>query len=481
MIKTKPYGYQTEGVRLLQKKCKGRGLLADDMGLGKSLQAIMFRDKYVEGGPTVVVCPANIKYQWQQEFWDHARVRAQVIEGRTPPKYNPATFRPKGVFIINYDLLGDPKRKHQKTWVRFFKKLKPKFLIGDEIHYCQNKDTQRSRAMVYLSSRVKQIILMSGTPATSFPSQFWVACKILRPKKFKSFYSFAHQHCDPQRTRFGWTYKGATNLGRLREKLKPFMVRRRKSEVLKDLPAKTRTVIPVDIKKPKDYKLAEKDLIKWLTKHGKNRQAFRAMSAERLVRLGYLRRLAAELKLSAVIDWIKEFLTTGKKLIVFGIHKKILRAIREAFPGQSVLVTGETSPLKRQMMVDAFNKDKKVRLFLGNIDAAGSGWSCKSASDVLFVELPWVPGKLSQAEDRIHGVGRGVAGRKAMVHYIVAHSTIETLLLAVLQKKQRNLTAIMDGEKHVAKEGTANVLDLLEMALTTRGLDTRNNKRKMSA
>lgn len=466
MIRTKPYKYQIEGVRLLHKQCKGRGLLADDMGLGKSLQMIMFRDKYVEGGPTVVVCPANIKYQWQNEFWDHARIRATVIEGRTPPKYNPMTFRPKGVFIINYDILGDPKRKNQKTWVRFFRKLKPKYIIGDEIQYCQNKDTIRSRAMRFLCRRCKKITLASGTPATSFPAQFWVACNILRPKKFKSFYSFAHQHCDPQRTRWGWQFKGATNLGRLREKLKPFMVRRRKSEVLKDLPAKTRTVIPVDISKPKDYRLAEKDLIRWLQKHGKNRQAFRAMSAERLVRLGYLRRLAAELKLNAVIEWIKEFLTTGRKLVVFAIHKKILRAIREAFPGQSVLVTGETSPLKRQLSVDAFNKDKKVRLFLGNIIAAGSGWSCKSASDILFVELPWTPGSLSQAEDRIHGVGRGVAGRKAMVHYIVAHGTIEEMLVAVLHKKQKNLARILDGK--MGKDDL-NVQDVLEAALLQHG------------
>lgn len=470
MIHTKPFAYQKEGVRLLYKKCKGRGLLADDMGLGKSLQSLMFRDKYVEGGPTIIVCPANLKYQWQNECWTHCRIRAQVIEGRIPPKYTPLSFKPKGVFIINYDILGDPKRKEQRNWVKFFKRLRPKYVIVDEIQACQNKGTIRSRAVRYLCRKVKYLTLMSGTPATSFPSQFWVALNILRPKKFKSFYSYAHQHCDPQRTRFGWTFKGATNLKALRRKLKPLMVRRRKSDVLKDLPAKMRTVIPVDIKKRKDYELAERDLVKWLMKHRKHQQAFRAMSAERLVRLGYLRRLAAELKLPEVIEWITNFLQTGKKLIVFGLHKSILRAVREAFPGKSVFVDGSVSSHKRQLAVDAFNKDKKIRLFIGNIDAAGSGWSCKSASDVLFVEFPWVPGKMTQAEDRIHGVGRGIAGRKAMIHNLVAHGTIEEMLVSVLHKKQKNLSKILDGKM---TKDDLNILDIMEAAYLKHGKTRR--------
>lgn len=244
------------------------------------------------------------------------------------------------------------------------------------------------------------------------------------------------------------------------------MIRRRKEDVLKDLPPKTNSVIPVEIVRRKEYQEAEEDLVKWLMKKRLRAQAFRAMAAERLVRLGYLKRLAAELKMPAVIEWIKEFLKTGRKLVIFGIHKARLRELRAAFPGKTVLVDGSVTGRKRQQAVDAFNKDKKMKIFLGNVDAAGVGWNCKSASDVMFFEFPWVPGKVVQAADRIHGVGRGVAGRKAFIHFLVAHGTIDEKLVAILMKKQKNLAKVFDGGK---MDQGSNILELMEAAILKPG------------
>lgn len=244
------------------------------------------------------------------------------------------------------------------------------------------------------------------------------------------------------------------------------MIRRLKEDVLKDLPPKTYCVIPVEIKRRKEYELAEADLVQWLLSQKKVRQANRAMSSERLVRIGYLKRLAAELKMDEVIKWIENFLEeTGRKLIVFGIHKARIKELKERFGSKAVVVDGTVTGERRQQAVDAFNKNKKIRLFLGNVDAAGVGWSCKSASDVMFFEFPWVPGKLSQASDRIHGVGRGIAGRKAFIHFLVAHSTIEEKLVEVLQKKQIVLSKLFDGG---SRDTDLNVLDLMEDALTKR-------------
>lgn len=464
MIKTKPYAYQTKGVRLIHMKFKDRALLGDDMGLGKTLQAIMVKDKYVEGGPTVIICPANLKWQWQAQLMEHAGIRSTVLESRTPPKYSPISFKPKGVFIINYDILGDPKK--EGTWLRFIKKLKPKYIIGDEIHMIQNRNTIRCKAVTRLCKGVKKIVLMSGTPATEYPAQLFPALHILKPKIFSSFRTFAFEFCDPKKTPWGWTFKGCKKPRKLNRLLrKHVMVRRLKEDVLKDLPPKTRSVVPVDLSSRKEYAKAEKDLISWLISKNMKRQAFSAMNAERLVRFGYLKRLAAELKMKAVIEWIREFLESGKKLIVYGIHKARLKEIREAFPGKSVIVDGSVTGYKRQLAVNAFNKDKKIKLFLGNVDAAGVGWSCKSASDVMFFEFPWTPGKVTQAEDRIHGVGRGVAGRRAFVHFLVAHSTIEELLVKILHVKQKNLSKIFDGGM---SKSDLNVLDLMDTALSKR-------------
>lgn len=463
-IRTRPYAYQKEGVRLIHHKFNGRALLGDDMGLGKSLQAIMYKDRYVQGGPTIIVCPPGLKWQWQAQLSEHAGLRSEVLEGMKPPIHTPMNYRPAGTFIIGFDCLGDPKK--EGTWLRFLKKMKPKLIIGDEIHMIQNRNTIRSRAVVNLCKGVKKIILMSGTPATSFPAQLFPAIHILDPETFPSFRSFAFEFCDPKKNHWGWTFNGCVKPKKLNRLLRAnVLIRRQKKDVLKDLPAKVQSVIPVDIKRRKEYVLAEKDLISWLIKNNMKRQAFSAMSAERLVRFGYLKRLASELKMDEVISWIREFLTSGKKLIIFGIHKARLKELREAFPGISVIVDGSVTGHKRQLAVDAFNKDKKIRLFLGNVDAAGVGWSCTSASDVMFFELPWTPGKVVQASDRIHGIGRGIAGRQAFVHFLVAHGTIEELLVKILHNKAKNLTRIFDGKDSVKD---MNVLDLMDKAILGR-------------
>lgn len=463
---TKPRRYQERGIRQMQK-FGGRVLLADDPGLGKTIQTLIWKTRYLRGGTVVVVCPAIAKYTWEEQAREHVRTESTVLSGR---KGRRLLGRKGHFYIINYDILGDPRLKKGDTWVRMLKKIKPALVVIDECHAIKDVETIRYKACKFLCTNTRHLIAISGTPATNYPYELWPTLNLLRPDKFKSRWEFGHRFCGPRKTPFGngWEFKGSTNSARLNSILKKTcMIRRRKEDVLKDLPAKIRTVIPVDIADRKGYLAAEKDLIKWLIQCKKRSRAFRAVGNEKLLRVGYLRRLAAESKMAAVVEWIKTFLKENpdRKLIVFGIHHAgVLDVLTEKFPGIAVRIDGKTSDRKKRMYQDAFNNDKKFRLLFGNIDSAGTAWSCRSASDILFCELPWVPGKVTQAEDRIHGIKRGMKGRRANIWFIVAKDTIEERIVRILHNKQRNLGRVMDGGRAAKFE----VLGKLEESLLKR-------------
>lgn len=452
------YKFQLEGIKAI-KKNKYRTLLADEMGLGKTFQVIRAMESKLEewDGPVVVICPAGLKHHWRKELMHHAGIPSEILSGKNPPKVlNRKAFQHK-VYIINYDILGNPV-KGAKSWVRFLSALKPALVVVDECHYIKSRVAQRTKAVRWLCRNRQRIIMISGTPLTNRPAELWPVINCLWPEKFKSFFSYAVKHCDPQKTPWGWRFPGATNLPQLHRKLKKCgMIRRLKRDVLSDLPVKMRTVLPVDIPNKREYETAEREFIAWLMRRSRSK-AMRAMKSERLVKLGYLKRLAAELKIPQVISWIKDFLEESNgKLLVFGIHVVVLDALQKAFPGICVRVDGSVTGANREAAVEAFNTDKKIRLFFGNIDAAGVGWSCRSASDVLFAELSWVPGKHIQAEDRIHGIKRGVEGKKSSNHYLVAKGTIEEKLCMILQDKQGVLDRVLDGNS------TGRELDILTL------------------
>lgn len=465
-MKTKLYRFQKVGVLGIEK-ADGRALLADEMGLGKTVQALWWMKRFLphrnpNKAPTVIIAPAGMKYHWSQEAAHHVRLSSEIVAGRKPPTFLGAKHYRNRIYVINYDILGSPSPLVD-SWTNFLVKINPSLLILDECHYIKSLNAQRTKAVRWLGKDVPHIIAISGTPMTNRPVELFPVINMLWPNKFPSFFSYASKHCSPRRTPWGWEFKGATRLPELHAKLKKCgMIRRLKEDVLKDLPPRTRTVQAVDIPNRKEYEQAEREFLRWLAKKSK-RRALRARNAERLVQMGYLKRLAAELKLPQTIDWIKNWLEeTDSKLLVFAIHKKIIRALEAAFPNISVTVDGSTPALARHKRIRAFNRKEKVRLFFGNIDAAGVGWSCKSASDVLFAELAWVPGKHVQAEDRIRGIGRGVRGQKAHSHFLVAKNTIEERLCEINQEKQAVLDQVLDGADETVR--SLNILDLLEQS-----------------
>ncbi len=432
-MKTELFPYQLEGVQRIER-FNGRSLVADEMGLGKSLEVLTYLHRNKGTMPAVVVCPASVKYVWEHEALIHFDHRASVLEGTKPSRNGEFRERPK-LTILNYDIL--------QYWLPYLKRLKPKTIILDECQSVANRGTIRTKKSRELCRGVPHVIALSGTPLTSRPAQLWTTLNIIRPDLYPSFFAFGHRYCGAKRTFWGWDFNGATKIPELHQHLiSHLMIRRRKCDVLKDLPEKIRQIVPCDLSDRDEYNHAERDFLGWL----RNENAAKLAGAKRataMVKVGYLLRLVAKLKLKSVVRWSNQFFReTDEKLILFATHRKMIEALQRRCKVKSVTIDGGVSGPKRKAVVEQFQKDSKTRLFIGNIRAAGVGINLTAASNVVFAELDWVPGNLTQAEDRPHRIGQK---KTVWIYYLVAGGTIEERLCKVLWKKQGVTQSVLDG------------------------------------
>jgi SWI/SNF-related matrix-associated actin-dependent regulator 1 of chromatin subfamily A len=282
---------------------------------------------------------------------------------------------------------------------------------------------------------------------------------MLWPGVFPSFFSYAQKHCKPTRSPWGWEYKGAENIPQLHALLRRTgMVRRLKEDVLKDLPNKIRRVVPMDLADRKEYIEASTNFVGWLRKNYKGK-AKRALRAVAVTRIGYLLRLVAKLKCRAVVDWANAFLAEypNEKLVLFAIHKKMIGVLQRRVAAHSVTVDGGVVGRRRKIAVDQFKRDPKIRVFIGNIKAAGTGVDGLQSvcSNMAFAELWWRPGDHIQAEDRLYRIGQG---GHVFINYLVAGGTIEEDLCRIIQAKQEIIHATLDGEEY---ESDLDVFDQL--------------------
>lgn len=441
MSKFIPFSYQIEGAKTIQS-LGGRALLAHQMGLGKSAMALMWLKKRPDAWPAVIVCPASVKFGWDRHVLWILKRHAAVLEGKRAYSSSQAQLLEHGVLIINYDILS--------PWREYLKATGFKTLIIDEIHFCGNRKTLRTKACKELARHARYIIGLSGTPLTNRPVELFPGLNMIRPDIFKSFWSFGMEYCAPRQTPWGWQYKGASKIPELRKLLtRTCMIRRTKADVMSELPAKIRDIVVVPIDNPREYKHASKDFLNWLREQDPSK-AKRARKAQQLTRMGYLKRLAAQLKMQAVAEWVNNWLESSEaeeKLVLFAVHKQIIEQLKKQCKAKSVVVDGSVTAPQRKLVVRQFREDKRTRLFIGNIQAAGTGLDgLQIANALAFVELAWRPGDHSQAEDRIHRIG---LQETAWIYYLIAAGTIEEFLCRLIQEKQEVLSGILDGGRAV--------------------------------
>jgi SWI/SNF-related matrix-associated actin-dependent regulator 1 of chromatin subfamily A len=296
-----------------------------------------------------------------------------------------------------------------------------------------------------ISKRIDHFIALSGTPIVNRPIEMFNALNIIDPTVIPNFWEYTKRYCGRKHNGFGWDFSGATNTQELHKILsESIMLRRKKQDVLTELPDKTFSLVPMELDNEKEYFAAENDFIQFI-KETKGRQAAeRAEGAQVLAEIEGLKQLAVKGKLTQSINWIADFLESDEKLVVFAVHKFVIDALMEAFKGKAVKIDGSVKNEDRQTAVDKFQNDDNIRLFVGNIQAAGVGITLTKASNVAFLELPWTPGALVQAEDRVHRIGQKDA---VTVHYLLAAGTIEEKIARLIDSKRKILDRVLDGRR----------------------------------
>lgn len=428
-LKRELFPFQKKGVSFIEQ-CGGRTLVADEMGLGKTVQALGWIQLHPDKRPVIITVPASIKLKWKQEVLNWLpNPKVEVLSGTHP-------YRIKGnIVIINYDIVF--------YWLEQLKLLNPQVLITDECHYYKSNKAKRTKAIKMLSKGIPHVIALSGTPIVNRPIEAYNAIKIISPLLFPDAWKFAQRYCGAYYDGFGWNFTGATHTKELHERLtSTIMIRRLKSEVLTELPPKMYSYVPLTLDNEAEYRFAKNHFIQFISSTRGQSAAHRARNAEIITQIATLRQVAVKGKLAQVIGWIEDYFENNEKLVLFAIHKFAIDAIMEAFKKVAVKIDGSVPMEKRHDAVQKFQTDPKVRLFVGNIQAAGVGLDLTAASNVCFLELPWTPGELAQAEDRCHRIGQK---DNVTVHYLLATDTIEYEMAELLDAKKKVLNAVLDG------------------------------------
>lgn len=474
-LKCELLDFQKQGVAYVLSR-NNRALIGDEMGLGKTVQSIAWAQAVAYCRPALIICPASLKYNWAKEIktWVN-NPTIYVINGKPDSTdnykqlYDEQYLYLKGsdtnvYIIINYDILmndlvkyTDEEGKERKKevrytgWVDFIKKAKIQLVILDEVQYIKNKSSGRAKATISICKDLDNIVALSGTPIENRPIEFFNILNLLNPYQFKNKLEFAEKYCGAMHNGFGWDFNGATNLKELNELVtNSLMIRRLKDEVLTQLPPKRRIIVDIDVENKKEYNKAKADVIGWLRTIGKVDSATKAEKAKALVKINVLKQLALQGKIKNCIEWIRNYLESGNKLVVFVTHTKTIEILLKEFGhvindknGIAVEVDGSVDPKTRQKYVEIFQNDDRCRLFIGNIQAAGVGLTLTKAPDTCHIELAMVPALHLQAEDRVHRIGQTADSVNA--YYLIARGTIEEEIAKILASKYEILKMTLDG------------------------------------
>ena len=424
--------YQAEAVRKLI--VKHGALLADEQGLGKTLQMIT-TIAIQNTWPVVVFCPAHLKHNWAREFtkW-RPTIKYEILNGRT-------SFETTAdVLICNYEIADD--------WHGELNRRKPKIIVCDEAHRIKNRHAYSTKAVLSIGKSPIRYML-TGTPLINSPENLWALVDAIDKKILGSKGEFLEYSAVIRKfpirvklkngarfTRHVKKIVGVKNADILRVALSSScMIRRTKAEVLPQLPEKIQTIVPVPILgASKMNKQIEAAVNAGLFQKGDVQKSFGLVYTE----LGMA-------KVDAAIQWVKDFIEqSDRPLIIAGWHREVASQLHTAFPDKSVMVIGgETN---KERLLDKFQSGSK-QILIGNIKAIGTGLTLTNASDLLFVELPMTVADLHQMADRIHRIGQN---HVCNYTFLVAMDTVEEKLIKMLERKATMANKVLDGASDVS-------------------------------
>lgn len=451
-LKVEPYPYQQEGIMFgLQHK---RIIIGDEPGLGKTLQSIGIVDT-ANAYPCLVICPSSLKINWQREFEKFTDKSALVLDNNVRTTWGYLlTMGVHQVAIVNYESLRkyfvwDIKggKQFRLKDVVFNPQIKAfKSIIIDESHRVKDPSAQQTIFTKGLSVGKDWCILLSGTPVVNRPEDLIAQLSIMnRIGEFGGRAKFMADYCTDPKDKQATP---AVPLSVLSEQLyNTCMIRREKAKVLPQLPDKTRVDLYVEISNENEYNLAADDLAEYLREYTEctDYEIRRKMRMEALVKFMTLRSLATRGKIAQAVDFIRTFLDSGKKLIVFCSLHEIVDNLKKVFP-KAVTVTGRDSAVNKQAAVDAFQNNPNVQLIICSIKAAGVGLTLTASSNVAFIELAWTYADCCQCEDRAHRIGQK---DNVTCYYLLGRGTIDRTIYSLIHRKKSIANEIMNSDDEI--------------------------------
>jgi SNF2 family DNA or RNA helicase len=491
-MKIEPYEYQKQAAVFFDT-CNGRALLGDQPGVGKTNSAMTYATWKQK--KTLIICPANLRLNWRNEILKFTHEKAFVYKWKPTKKSKKINYsKEESLFhIIGYDSLGsyitiemshtcknvfcgwkgrnDKKRYKDKVCPKCGVRaminsratknitftndsegitINPKdyeILIMDEAHYIKNDSADRTKLVKKNFKDIPNKILLTGTAIKSRPYEFFSLLNFLYPEEWSNAHSFGVRYCAAEKNNFGWDYNGASNLEELFEKISPFFLRRLKRDILKHLPEKTYTAIPIELS---DLEIKEYNKIK---KGIKEEHQLDSSSEDNkinhLTRIQKLKMFTSEIKMKRAFDFIQDIIDGDQKVVVFTQYKDICYRVAEKFGDAAVVFNGDINSNKKDEAVEKFMNDDKIKVFSGTIGAAGVGITLTSASISIFIDQPWTSADREQAEDRIHRASS--KADKVQIIRLICQDTIDEDIDNLLNHKSSILSKVLDGTEFEQK------------------------------
>jgi SWI/SNF-related matrix-associated actin-dependent regulator 1 of chromatin subfamily A len=441
-----PLQHQKEAIEKLAGS--RRFILADDMGLGKTTCTIIAA---LETGSKkiLIICPASLKINWQREIENYSDRPVYISEGKK--------FSIESDFVIvNYDIL---KNFHDTTNKNKSLLDQSNFdlVILDEAHMISNPQAQRTKIINHFVKNIKRVWLLTGTPMTSRPMNYYNLLNIIESPVAQNWMAYAIRYCQGYQFMAGrrkvWNVTGASNLEELRDRTSKQILRRLKEDVL-DLPDKI--ISPVYLRlKSKEYEELMGEYYDWFD----NKKDESSSLTVQFSKLMKVRKVISNEKTKQTIEFAENIIEQGKKVIIFTNFTDTLQTIYQHFGKQAVYLDGSCSKPHRQHAVDEFQDNEKIRVFVGNLKAAGVGLTLTAAEVVIMNDLSFVPAEHAQAEDRAYRYGQK---SNVLVYYPLYENTIEGAIYDILNRKKKIIRTVM-GDEHPENSGDVveEILDII--------------------
>lgn len=401
----------------------------------------------------LIICPASLKINWQREISIYTQKRILIVEGS---KWG-STF---DFYIINYDIL---KNYHtlKKDALSLIDREKFDLVIVDEAHNLANNTAQRTKLTLDIIEKIPKVWLLTGTPMTSRPMNYYNLLKSVDAVVTENWQHYVKRYCggfqftvkQGKEKKKIWNTKGATNLDELKELNQNKVFRRLKTEVT-NLPGKIVSQIPLELENFSLYDLEFEHFIKIAHEDRENDSLSITIS-----KLMAVRQIIANEKIPYTCEIIDKYLDNDKKVIVFTNFTAIVDELKEKYGKEAVVVDGRMSKTARQNSVDEFQNNPKVKVFIGNLIAAGAGLNLTAAEAVIMNDLSFVPAHHLQAEDRANRIGQT---KTLNVYYPIFENTIEIIIYNIIQAKNKIINQVTGDDEYemisVGKELLKNIL-----------------------